>query len=73
MVAPSSREREWLLRVSKKEEKKMVFITIMPSVIHAKICKNATGHLNSVSIQPKTSLNCSLFEPFEYHLNSVFI
>ena len=73
MVAPSSREREWLLRVSEKEEKQMGFITIMPSVIHAKICKNATGHLNSVSIQPKTSLSCSLFGPFEFHLNSIFI
>ena len=66
------REREWLLRVSGKE-KKMGFITIMPPVIRAKICKNVTSHLNSVSIQPKTSLSCFQFGSFDYHLNSVFI
>ena len=44
------REREsvWLLRVSGKEKKNMGFITIMPPIIRAKICKNATGHLNSI-------------------------
>jgi hypothetical protein len=42
------REREWLIRVPRKEKKKMGFITIMPLVIRAKICKNATDHLNSV-------------------------
>ena len=44
------REKEWLIRVPGKEKKKMGFITIMPLVIRAKICKNVTGHLNSVSI-----------------------
>ena len=67
------REREWLLRVSGKEKKKMSFITIMPPIIRAKICKNATGHLNSISIQPKTPLSYSRFVAFEYHLNTIFI
>ena len=71
MVWEREREREWLLRVSGKEKKKkMGFITIMPPVIHAKICKNTTDHLNSVSIHPKTIISCSLKLAFECCFNS---
>ena len=35
----------------RKRKKKMGFITIMPPVIRAKICKNATGLLNSSRVR----------------------
>ena len=45
------RERERVVdKSARKRKKKMGFIIIMPLVIRAKICKNVTGHLNSVSI-----------------------